>query len=129
MRLWHQDLIPLLPRQQLLGQHRECAALRGNGWGKKHATVDYVFTYPMYFLYEYHLLVMHEMDKRGYKVDEKWLDETYRGKICKPLKSTVGEKGFYYNNTIYPEHNDNYLQECLINLKSKGVIINMEEVS
>lgn len=33
MRLWHQDLITRLPRQQLLGQHRECAALRGAGWG------------------------------------------------------------------------------------------------
>ena len=32
MRLWHQDLIPKLPRPQLLGQHRECCALRGNGW-------------------------------------------------------------------------------------------------
>ena len=43
MRLWHQDLIERLPRQQLLGQHRECAALRGRGWGKSHATVNYVF--------------------------------------------------------------------------------------
>ena len=32
MRLWHQSLIPHLPRQQLLGQHRECCALRGAGW-------------------------------------------------------------------------------------------------
>ena len=24
MRLWHQDMISKLPRQQLLGQHREC---------------------------------------------------------------------------------------------------------
>ena len=30
MRLWHEDLIHKLPRQQLLGQHRECCALRGN---------------------------------------------------------------------------------------------------
>lgn len=43
MRLWHEELIPLLPRQQLLGQHRECCAMRGNGWGKKHRVVDYVF--------------------------------------------------------------------------------------
>ena len=27
MRLWHEDLIRKLPRQQLLGQHRECCAL------------------------------------------------------------------------------------------------------
>ena len=45
MRLWHETLISQLPRPQLLGQHRECCALRGNGWGRKHATVDYVFTY------------------------------------------------------------------------------------
>ena len=50
MRLWHQDLIPKLPRPQLLGQHRECCALRGNGWGKKHATVNYVFDYSPYRL-------------------------------------------------------------------------------
>lgn len=29
MRLWHEALIKKLPRQQLLGQHRECCALRG----------------------------------------------------------------------------------------------------
>ena len=43
MRLWHESLISKLPRQQLLGQHRECCALRGNGWGKKHSVVNYVF--------------------------------------------------------------------------------------
>ena len=32
MRLWHQSLISKLPSKQLLGQHRECCALRGNGW-------------------------------------------------------------------------------------------------
>jgi uncharacterized protein (TIGR02328 family) len=35
MRLWHEELISKLPRAQLLGQHREVAALRGKGWGKK----------------------------------------------------------------------------------------------
>lgn len=33
MRLWHEKLLNQLPRQQLLGQHRETAALRGKGWG------------------------------------------------------------------------------------------------
>ena len=60
MRLWHEDLIGHLPRPQLLGQHRECCALRGNGWGKKHATVDYVFSYSPYVLYQYHTLIMDE---------------------------------------------------------------------
>ena len=65
MRLWHEEIIPLLPKNQLLGQHRECCALRGNGWGKKHKTVDYVFLYSPYHLFIYHLLVMDEMEKRG----------------------------------------------------------------
>ena len=51
MRLWHQDMINKLPRQQLLGQHRDCCALRGNGWGRQYATVNYVFRYSPYLLY------------------------------------------------------------------------------
>ena len=54
MRLWHGDLLPLLDRQRLLAQHRECAALRGLGWGKKHATVDYVFIHDPMLLVAYH---------------------------------------------------------------------------
>ena len=66
MRLWHQELIAKLPRQQLLGQHRECCALRGKGWQRKHATVNYVFDYSPYRLFKYHELIMQEMAKRGY---------------------------------------------------------------
>ncbi len=65
-----------------LGQHREVAALRGKGWGKKHATVDYVFTHSPYKLYQFHLLVMTEMQVRGYHPDPKWFDPTYRGLHC-----------------------------------------------
>ena len=50
-----------LPRQQLLGQHRECCALRGKGWQRKHATVNYVFDYSPYRLFRYHELIMQEM--------------------------------------------------------------------
>ena len=80
MRLWHQDLIPKLPRPQLLGQHRECCALRGNGWGKKHATVNYVFDYSPYRLYAYHRLIMEEMTARGYKVSPEWWEPTRAGR-------------------------------------------------
>ena len=72
MRLWHEQLIPLLPKNQLLGQHRECCALRGNGWNKKHKTVDYAFSYTPYHLFIFHSLVMDEMEKRGYKVSAEW---------------------------------------------------------
>ena len=63
MRLWHEQMIPLLPKNQLLGQHREYCALMGNGWMKKHKTVDYVFLYSPYHLFTYHSLFMDEMKK------------------------------------------------------------------
>ena len=118
MRLWHQALIPKLPRPQLLGQHRECCALRGKGWGKKHATVDYVFTHSPYLLYRYHELIMEEMSKRGYRVSPEWLERDYRGKTC-PAYSHLEKVAVA--STIYPEHDAAYYEECLQNLKEKGI--------
>ncbi|MGC3221161.1 pyrimidine dimer DNA glycosylase/endonuclease V, partial [Enterococcus faecium] len=59
-------MITLLPRQQLLGLHRECCALRGNGWGKKHATVDFVFRHSPYKLFHYHEQLLRVIRQRGY---------------------------------------------------------------
>jgi uncharacterized protein (TIGR02328 family) len=126
MRLWHQSLIPYLDRQRILGQHRECSALRGNGWGKKHSTVDYVFTYSPQRLVAYHFLIMDEMEKRGYKVDQLWRNPEYRGKKCSPYNFNVtGVIACRNGVLIYPEHNEIYLNECLENLKQKGIIINI----
>ena len=131
IRLWHQKLIPLLPRQQLLGQHRECAALRGKGWGKPHSVVNYVFKHEPERLVAYHYLIINEMQRRGYNPDRKWQNANYRGKElgvqsgwCDLNKALIyalagSEKGI----RIYPEHDEAYLQECIENLKSKGIEI------
>lgn len=125
MRLWHQGILQYLPDLQVKGQHRECCALRGKGWGKKHSTVDYVFLHPYDNLYQYHILVIQEMVKRGCNVSPEWLQPAYRGKLlgwdfssftdCNP--SCVG---FW----AYPEHNERYLLECVKNLFDKGIILN-----
>lgn len=120
MRLWHEDLIKKLPRQQLLGQHRECCALRGNGWGKPHATVNYVFDYPKGYLYDYHMLIIDEMENRGYSVDENWKVPIYRGKSCEPL--AVYHK-HDHKDKIYREHDSDYMRECVENLMGKGVVL------
>ena len=131
MRLWHESLIPKLPRQQLLGQHRECCALRGRGWGRNHSVVNYVFKYDPAHLVAYHYLVMNEMQARGYNPSKIWYDIDYRG-------TSLGEETSWcnsvtmlelldaaenHNHMIYPEHNDEYLQECIDNLKGKGIEI------
>ena len=120
MRLWHESIITQLPRQQLLGQHRECCALRGNGWGRKQSTIDYVFKYSPYFLYRYHLLVMNEMKKRGYSVTEGWLNKNYCGQYCQSY-TNMSESNI--PTPIYNEHNEKYLKDCIENLKSKGIEI------
>lgn len=124
MRLWHEDLLPVLPRQQLLGQHRECCALRGNGWGKKHATVDYVFRSSPAYLFRYHAQVMKEMQARGYQVDPLWEDPYYRGKKCIAYERDELDINVLKSdstNIVYPEHDEAYLEECLENLREKGI--------
>lgn len=118
MRLWHYKLLHHLPLQHLLGQHRECCALRGNGWGKKHSTVDYVFLYPPSRLYFYHCKVLTELGKLGIQYDYKWADKLYRGVRAEPLS----QYGYEMDYTNYQEHNQEYMVECLENLRSKGFL-------
>ena len=132
MRLWHQALIPYLPRQQLLGQHRECCALRGKGWGKKHSVVDYVFKYNPAKLVVYHYIIMEEMERRGYHPDRTWDNPDWRGNTLNEQVDWADRKEVdqlwmninQIGQIIYPEHNEAYLNECLDNLKSKGIEIN-----
>lgn len=124
MMLWHQKLITYLDDHRLLGLYHEVAALRSWGWDRKHATVDYVFKYEPSRLYQYHLIVMGEMMRRGFDPDGDWYDRLYRGKNRPKL--TLYEAGSYVytsgadNLFIYPEHDDRYLLECLNNLAAKG---------
>lgn len=117
MRLWHIDLIPKLPRQQLLGQWREvwCAIGVLEKHGEiNHSTVNYINEHPKYFLYAYGLVVADEMLKRGYKPNR--VDElTTPGAVEKYNDFMDG------GSIIYPEHDDIYYQECIDNLLGKGI--------
>ena len=127
MRLWHQHLLPYLPRQQLLGQHRECCALRGKGWGKSHSTVNYVFEHTPEELVAYHYQVINEMEYRGYFVDPLWKDPHYRGKKMPPHEHVSLRKLFDATTTsrVYREHGSQYLAACIDNLKQKGILIEL----
>lgn len=137
MRLWHETLIPYLPNNQLKGQHRECCALRGNGWNKSHSVVNYVFKYNPFILYLYHTKIMVEIDKRNlsgeinYKIKKSWIKAQYRNDNNQPWNISRFE-GFnndlkhdnYMNyGILYKEHNHLYLIQCLKNLSDKGIEI------
>ena len=61
---------------------------------------------------------MEEMVKRGFKVSPEWLDKNYRGQTCPPYKDLVEEK---LKSPIYSEHDAAYYEECLDNLREKGI--------
>lgn len=126
MRLWHQSLLSKLPQKQLCGQWRECAALLGNGWGKKHSVVNYVFDHSESFLVAYSILVFFEMKRRGYNPNPKMMRNQLLKRYSEEevnkfiiLGKDISQRGLL----IYKEHDNNYLKECILNLKNKGIVI------
>ena len=115
MRLWHKDLISVLPRQQLLGQWRECCLIAKNIAEKgtpNHLLVNRIMDYPIEHFISYGKYIFEEMKDRGYKCDwisfEKWLP--YRTECQYPISKYV---------LFSTWHNDRYLTQCLFNLQEK----------
>ena len=113
MRLWHKDLIPVLPRQQLLGQWRECCLIAKNIREKgtpNHILVNKIMDYPIEHFYDYGCRVMNEMRSYGYKIDSdkffKYFDD--------PPFYIIPIDELFKN-----WHNDQYLTQCYYNLQEK----------
>lgn len=137
MRIWDQRLIKSLPYNpgtslnQLGGQRRENAAMRGLGWEKKHSTVQYALDDEFEKLIAYDMLIIDEILRRNpnANIDKNWLDYNYRGKRqneCKLINIDINKVNLYYNDAlhgkmIYDYRDDKYLQECIENLKLKGI--------
>ena len=69
MRLWHYKMIQFLPKSQLLAQWRELNSIFKKQ--DKHILINYVYEYPKLDLYHYTEIVIDEMKKRGYKINDK----------------------------------------------------------
>lgn len=114
MRLWHKALIPVLPRQQLLGQWRECCAIAKNisSTGTPgHMLVNKIMDYPMNHFYQYGVCVCTEMEKRGYKCDFKKFGKYF---------TYLHETRFIESYLIFKSwHDDRYLKQCFYNLQEK----------
>lgn len=115
MRLWHRELISVLPREQLVAQWRECSAIAGaiqkNGT-PNHVLVNYV-TEDLNSFVAYSAAVRAEMTRRGYKtMDKVW------EKIV-----AVAENENWKNlsfDDIFPLHHTNrYFLQCYYNLQEK----------
>ena len=111
MRLWHKDLIPVLPKQQLLGQWRECCCIARNiavDGTPNHLLVNKIMDYPIQHFVTYTEHVKTELMLRGYKIDgscfTKWINES---------------TGIHYDELFHDWHNDRYFNQCYYNLQEK----------
>lgn len=117
MRLWHKDLIDVLPRQQLLGQWRELCAIMRNIETKgtpNHILVNRIMDYPPEHFYAYAKRVHIEMWNRGYKAGVDKLNEGFRRAFGLSFVRVVGDDELYSS-----WHDDRYLRQCYYNLQEK----------
>ena len=112
MRLWHYELIPVLPKQMLVSQWRECIAIKRQ-WEKgtlKHRLVSYVKDYDKCYFLSYVIRLVLEMQSRKIKYKEQYYYEIVE--FCKTIKPL-------YDFVDYPEHNHRYFRQCIFNLEEK----------
>lgn len=114
MRLWHKDLIPVLPREQLVAQWRECSAIAGailkNGT-PNHILVNKVLDYPISHFISYSKLIRAEMTCRGYRTMQSVEDKI----VSLHPNYLLIDKDKLYSSW----HNDRYLAQCYYNLQEK----------
>lgn len=118
MRLWHKDLIDVLPRLQLVSQWRECcliAKLINEKGTPNHILVNAVMNYPVSHFLLYNYYIYKEMTNRGYKVRVSNFDMWHNIEPffeCEP-DMAITEMFDHW-------HDDIYLRECLYNLEEKA---------
>lgn len=120
MRLWHKDLIDVLPQKQLVAQWRECCAIVSNIKTKgtpNHLLVDKIMWYNKSHFYSYCCLVCSEMLKRGYNVSEDAANKirNYVSDEERQVSSQIEKDGTLFEGW----HNKRYLMQCFYNLQEK----------
>lgn len=109
MRLWHYELLPYLPKSQLLAQWRELNSIFAKE--DKHVLINYIYEYPKEDLLLYTQLVLKELKKRSVNV------------------RTYDKMQNYFSETVQPHdyppyarhHNEEYLTICYYNLYEKYI--------
>lgn len=114
MRLWHKDLIKVLPREQLVAAWRELSAIAGSIQKKgtpNHLLVNFVMDYNFDHLISYAYYVREEMTRRGYRTMNNVWEKIVS---LKPDYIIVPLNELYKNKM-----NQEYYVICYYNLEEK----------
>ncbi len=108
MRLWHHEMIDLLPKSQLLAQWRELNSIFAKE--DRHILINYIYEYPKEHLFVYTSSILQEMRARNINI------------------RTIDKMKCYFsdidpNNIVHEpfsgHHDDEYFEICYFNLKEK----------
>lgn len=119
MRLWHYELLPFLPKSQLVAQWRELNMIFKKQ--KKHILINYVYEYASENLMFYTAYVISEMKKREYNIKsfENYVN-FFRSKRCDDECIKDCMSGYKPKTNPFPNHhNYRYLLQCFYNLQEK----------
>ena len=119
MRIWHKELIQVLPDKQLLGQWRELCAIASNIKNKgtpNHLLVNKVTQFSLDHLYTYAMQVYNEMSRRGFSAN--W--ESFQRHL--PTATVFYFVPFeeLFNNQNLHWHTPRYFWQCYYNLEEKA---------
>lgn len=120
MRLWHKELIPFLPRQQLISQWRELCCIAKNiniNNTPNHLLVNKIMDYNSEHLIMYTKLVINEMKNRNYNISQKSFDSFLKNlKISKKQYNNIN---LDFDDIFNGWHNKRYYKQCYYNLEEK----------
>lgn len=125
MRLWHKDLIKVLPKKQLVAQWRELCCIAKNiseDGTPNHLLVNKVLDYSWIHFNTYTNLILQEMRERGYSVSkEAYLNFCQNSSAARDYFNNTPENCCIKNSEdLYKEwHDDRYLVQCFFNLQEK----------
>lgn len=114
--MWSYQLIPYLPRQQLLSQWRECVCIAKAIHDKgtpNHILVNKIMNYPISDFNNYCNIVLAEMLRRGYKVSSQSIR-----KLEDYVDFAIDSKQKEYA-PFKRWHTFRYLVQCFHNLQEK----------
>lgn len=115
-RVWHKDLIHVLPDKVLLRQWRECCVIARNkvtSGSVGGARIRRIEDYPKWHMMQYYVNVCVELEKRGHQVDRRaffrWFDRWHDG---------TEKTGDIDNDSLFREwHSTRYLVQCWYDLQ------------
>jgi uncharacterized protein (TIGR02328 family) len=114
MRIWHKELIEVLPRKQLVSQWRECCAIARTvtvTGTPNHMLVNKVMNYPISHFITYAKMINDECIRRGCTIYwnrfERWLPKDY------------DQTAVSFDELFVGWHNHRYFEQCYYNLQEK----------